>query len=64
MDDIASIKEVKNKCGIEWYYVSRETEENEMDDGSLSSFIVLNNTWGIIPRKPRFREGRSLELEQ
>lgn len=43
---------------------SREIEDAEKDEGSLSTFIVLMKGGELAPRDPPYREGRCLNVEE
>jgi hypothetical protein len=43
----------KEKHGIEVVFRARETEGKKKEEGSLSILVVLTDTWGIKPKKPR-----------
>lgn len=42
---------------------SRETEDKEKGEGSLSTLIVLMNGGELAPRDPLYREGRCLNVD-
>lgn len=42
---------------------SREIEDKEKDEGSLSTFIIPLKGGELAPRDPPYREGRCLNVE-